>query len=292
MNKLYKILAGVMIFTGLISCDLNEIPEFDPADSYVSFSVAEVTKSESAGKISIPISIASVDAIKTMVTYEVVDGTAKLGKDYSLVDPSAVVTFDGKAREGVIELNITDNSGVYTGDVKFTINLVSGGPDLNVGSESICEVTITDNDHPLAAILGEYEASATDFFAGAAASWNLTLTKDAEKIDLVWIKGLTPALIGFPNSEFYGTVSPDLKVITIPCGQKTAFIYPGAGPLSIGLLDADAGTFSEGGDIVMTMNSDGVFTTPAGVYCYITEMAGPNGVDGIVNDGKFKWTKK
>ncbi len=292
MKRIYKLVAGLVTFASLVSCNLNEVPGFDPEDSFVAFSKASVMVNEDAGTITLPVYIASIDPVKTMVTYEVVAETAKEGVNFDLVDESAVMVFDGKNREGAVQIDITDLKGEYTGDLKFSVKLVSGGADLNIGAENVCEVTIADLDHPLAAILGEYTASATDFFAGAPASWSLTILKDAEQVNIVWIKGLTPSLGGFPNSEFYGTVSEDLKEITIPCGQKSAFVYPGAGPISIGALDAAAGQYSTDGNIVMTMTEDGVFTSPDGIYVFITEMDGPNGVDGIVNDGNMKWTKK
>ena len=142
----------------LASCqNLNQDPVFDDGDAFVAFDIASKSISEDGGRISIPVTLASVAGVNSTVSYEFVDGTAALGKNYKPVDESGILNFSSSNRTANIEVDILDNPGVFTGDINFTIKFKSTG-SVKAGAENACVITITDNDHPLSAILGSYTA--------------------------------------------------------------------------------------------------------------------------------------
>lgn len=286
-NTIYKYLipAAAALMTA-VSCDLNEIPSFNDADAFAAFDVASVSVNEDKGTVSIPVTIASVEPRRTMVTYEVVDGTAKLGTNYSLTDESAVLSFDGTVRTQEIVININDIDG-STGNLTFTVNLISAG-GLNLGAESTCTVTIVDLDHPLASILGDYTATGTSALDGASESWMMTFMSDPDNDNVVWIDGIIKVAYGYPEIDwrFYGnvTVDDDGKVtsISLPCGQSPVDPING-NVVSLWLLTGD-GKVSQTGTVTMTPTASGFVVNEGYGVGYSTEDDRVS-VFGIYNPG-------
>lgn len=288
MKTIYKyLIMGTAALSAVVSCDLNSLPEFNDADSFAAFDMTSISVNEDAGTVTIPVTIASLEPKKAMVTYEAVDGTAVEGTNYTLADESAVLSFDGTVRTQNIVINIKNIEG-YTGNRTFTVNLVSAG-SLNLGYESSCTVRIVDLDHPLASILGSYAATATDDGLGSQA-WTLTLSADEEDTKMVWIDYITPFAVSYPSMDFrvYGNVSEDLSTITIPCGQSLA-LYDENDPF---VLCQYLGEYkvSTSGNIVMTTADGGTtFTTENGIG-FVTNEYVFNGA--MLLPGTTTWTKQ
>lgn len=221
MKNIYKFLGCALALSAAFSCSkLNETPVFDAAESFVAFDKASVVIAENGGVVSLPVSVASIDPTAVTVAYEVVDGTAAAGTNFSLADASATLVFDGTARSANIEINVVDIAGKFTGDLTFTVNLVSAG-SLKIGANSSCTVTISDLDHPLLDILGLYTAKGESYFNGPA-TWDAEFIKDATDITKVWMRGLAPGF-AYPTDLIYGTVSEDHNTITVPIGQMLPY---------------------------------------------------------------------
>lgn len=290
-NIFLKIMAGAAAIVAFASCNLNENPAFDEADSFVAVDKATLIVNETVGKISIPVTIASIDPVKTAVTYEVVEGTAKAGVDFTLVDESAVLLYDGKERTMNIELNIIPHVGEYTGDRTLTIKLVSAGKTLKLGANDVCVVKISDLDHPLAEILGEYTCTAEDKGNGSV-SWTMNMSKDPSDVTVVWVDFICPLAASYPGMKFsvYGNVSEDKKTISFPCGQKPGALYAQDDPFTFIWFDYEDGyEVSESGEVVMTSETPGVWTTEDGMGFCSTEYVF-NG--GMILKGTAVWTKK
>lgn len=228
MKTIFKYIAGAVAVAALAGCNLNPLPTFDQADSFVAFDRGSVTVDENAGTVTLPLTIASVDPVKTNISYELVDGTAKQGVNYDSLDESAVVVFDGTERTGSIVISIKDLAGTYTGDLSFSVKLVAA-TGINLGASNVCTVTINDLDHPLSAILGEYTSTAHDYFDDADVSWTVTLMKDPKDVNIVWVDGFSKTFAGtYPAADwrFYGNVVKDedgtITGINFPCGQTFA----------------------------------------------------------------------
>lgn len=214
MKKIFYYIGIIALGLAAASCDdYNSAPVFDDANAFVEFGATSVSIAEDGGLISIPVTLASVKGIEENVSYAAVDGSAIEGKDFELVDGTATLKFDAQNRTQNIQVKILDRAGEYTGDLRFKIEIKSAG-SVGVGMNSSCTVTITDNDHPLAAILGNYTVSGESYFDGAH-QWTATFTKDPDDISVVHIKGLTYDL----SDEVTGQVSEDQSTITIGLGQ-------------------------------------------------------------------------
>lgn len=280
-NTFFRIMAGVAAIVTLASCNLNDFPTFNDADAFVALETSSVIVDENVGTITIPVTIASVDPVKTAVTYEIVEGTAKAGEDFTLADDSAVLTFDGKERTKNIVINITDKTGTHTGDLTFTINLISGGKTLNIGAISSCTVKISDLDHPLADILGSYTVTATDFAQGDV-TWVMNLSKDDKDYNVVWIDYVCP-LAKSGSMSVYAIVSEDHKTISIPCGQQTE-----EGLIFVEYTYDNGHYANRSGSVDMVSTTPGVFTTEQGIG--MIEGSSLYG-GGVLIQGTTVWTK-
>ncbi len=282
MNKIYKFLAAALALSAMFACSkLNETPSFDDSKAFAAFDVTSMTVNENVGTVRIPVTVASVEPKSVAVAYTVEDGTAKAGVNYSLVDESAVLAFDGKARTMYIELNITNLAGEYTGDVSFTVSLVKPG-SMDLGASSKCTVRISDLDHPLADILGTYVVTATDFAQGDV-SWEMTLSKDENDVTVVWIDYVCP-LAKSGAMSVYANVSDDHKTISIPCGQQTE-----EGLIFVEYTYDNGHYATKTGSVDMVSTTPGVFTTTQGIG-----MIEGNSLygGGVLIQGTTVWTKK
>lgn len=294
MNKLIRIIPVVAGFVLLASCDLNKYPEFDDKDAFAAIDIAKVSVKETVGKISIPVTIASVNPIQTSVTYTVADGaTAKDGENYSFVDKSGVLSFNGEERTKTIDINIADLSGIYTGDVSFTISLVSATSNVNLGTEKTCVVTIEDLDHPLADVLGEYTVTATDYAYGPQ-QYTMSLTKDDNDATIVWCDYITPFAKSYPAYKFavWGKVSEDHSTITFSLGQKPgADMDYGAMVLCSFSVSDEGFDIQDEGELVFTKTSEGVFSTNTSI-AFVDDKYVYRGALLLGGENTTVWTKK
>jgi hypothetical protein len=135
------------------------------------------------------------------------------GTHYKLVNSSKSLSFTKENPTQYIEFEILDND-IFEGDVRFTITLTK--PDgLNLGANKTCVVTIEDDEHPLAFILGTFTAKGTSQFDGEL-EWSVRIEKDATDLNKVWITGLVDGT----TSAIYGTVNADKTEISIPLEQQ------------------------------------------------------------------------
>jgi len=263
MRKFIKISAIAAVLAAAVSCDLNKAPVFTDEMSFAAFDVASMTVAESGKKVSIPVTIASLEPVKVSVAFKVLaDDSFKAveGKDFKLADDSGVLVFDGKQRTANIDIDIFPRTGEFTGDLKFALQLESAGT-LNIGHENVCVVTIQDEDHPLAFILGDYAVSADSYFSNIGHfDWTITIVKDPEDINVVWFHNIDPYFYSYNFSAangfniFYGNVSEDKKSIVIPQGQELGYE-------ATKIVGLDAADPDESGDdftdVYLTISEDG-----------------------------------
>ena len=253
------LLAGAV---ALASCDKNEPNVFDDKDAFVAFDVVTASYEEDSVSFKVPVTLASVKGLEETVKFEIVTPEEKgavEGVNYKLVTTSGVLSFDAENRTQYIEFK-TMTDGEYTGDLKFSVKLLPT-ETLPVGSESECTVTISDIDHPLTFMLGEYTAASTDFFSGAPTSWTMTIYKDAEDDHKVWIDNI------FNNSgwaaadtRYYGIVSDDHTTLNIPFGQESEYKYQGKTPVVLLGLTSE-GNGADTGSVDVNIVVDGANVT-------------------------------
>lgn len=219
MKKIVIFLSVAALSVVAASCsNLNTEPSFDDRNAFVEFDKNSKVVKEDDGEISIPVTLCSLKGIEDAVSFEVKDGKAKAGTDFELVDGTAVLNFDSSNRTRNIKIKVIEHKGEYTGDLDFTIALKSAGT-AGIGMVKKCKVTIQDNDHPLAAILGAYTGSVTEYNK-TAKTWTCNLTKDENDVTVVHIDAILPVCEGSKKFGFTGTVNETKDQITFKSGQQ------------------------------------------------------------------------
>ena len=207
------------------------------------------------------------------VVYKVTDKGAKEGvhftyttnciaNDSNYVD-STKLFFTKTQYSDTIYIKTIDNDK-FAGDTYFTITLKNAN-GANLGSSSVCEVTITDDEHPLAFMLGTGVASGLSYYDGAE-QWAVNVAKDTEgDVTKVFITNLIPYTPTY--TPLYGFVNEEKTELTIPVGQVqkgkyylklrffTEYTYDDNG------LDID-GELEDGDKIVCSIDANGNITTP------------------------------
>ena len=228
--KISKFIYAAVVGGVLASCQSVDTPMFSDKDAFVAFDSKSTSIAENAAReVKIPISLVASKGLDVSVGFEI-DTTAYAGKNaakegvnYRLKNTSNTLSFtDGGEMVAYLSIEPIDN-GTYDGDVCFDIKL-SAPEGCNLGANYTTTVTISDDDHPLAAagILGTYTASGVSPFEddnGATFTWTCEVVKDADYIDRVWFTQIVPIESGAVYKSVMGTVSADFKSITINAGQ-------------------------------------------------------------------------
>ena len=293
MKTINKLLSGILSLTFLFAgCAKNEMPTFKPSDSFIAFSTSKANLAEnSKNLVAIEVLCSSlyginasvefeiiprevtVDTIvvkledKDSVTYKVTDKGAKEGvhfsyttnclANYSTTD-STKLFFSKNQVADTIFIKAIDN-GIFTGDLYFTIKLknVEGA---NLGASRTCEVTVADDEHPLAFMLGEFSGLGESYFNGPT-SWSLTIAKDPDgDLNKVWLDPMISAVSG--ANPIYGIVNDEKTEIKIPARQTLMSGYSdGHKVMFDGFRDiSDDGYIPEGEFINATIAPDGTIT--------------------------------
>ena len=261
-NTLKYIGLALVAAAALISCDSNDPSKFDDKDAFVAFDKTSVSLAENyseGGAIcKIPVTLASVKGLQESIKFEVVSPDtkgAKEGVNFEVLTSTGVLSFDAENRTRYIEIK-TIYDGVYTGDLKFTINLI-GTDSVPAGSEGSCTVTINDIDHPLSFMLGSYTMTAEKYKSGPI-TWTMEILKDADDDHMVWFYNL------LGNSSwagddvlYYGTVNEDHTVLTIPFGQTSEYKYSNGNPITLLGLTPDLNGYDSGSLNVNIINDGG-----------------------------------
>ena len=270
MKKIFAFLSVIALGSAFVACEnLNQYPTFDDADAFVEIGKTSVSVAEDGGSVSIPVTLASVSGISETISYEAVDGTAVNGTDYTLADGSATLTFGPDARTQYIKINIIDRPGNYTGDLKFTVKIKSTG-STSAGVHDECTVTITDNDHPLAAILGEYTATSATY-GGGSQSWDLTISKDPDDVTIVHVDNLTPGCIDYASWgdwSMSAVVNEDKDKMTFAAAQTCEASYQSTDDVFQLLTWTDGIYLDSDTDVIFTLQADGTWLCEQNIWLF------------------------
>ena len=288
--KIYKIVYGMLAaaLMTFASCS-NDYPTFDDADAFVAMTSSSAFISETGDSLVVPVMLTSLSGLEKTVEFTLTPDSvagAVEGTHYTLVNESKSLTFTKDQPTQYIKFKIKDND-VFGGDVKFTISLVQ--PEgLNLGANKTCTVTIEDDEHPLAFILGEFTAKGTSYFDGEI-EWTARIEKDASNLNMVWITGLVDGT----TTAIYGTVNEDKTEVTIPMEQQ---VHPHS---TYDILleaygwDGSARTsLEDGAPLVGKIEADGTISFPdywfGGYAFYKSDGSGAGWWDLLQNDVVLK----
>ena len=258
----------------LASCNINEYPSFDDADAFLAFTSSTAAVGEEAGSLEIPVLLTSKSGLSATAEIEVVadeTGTGAIEGTHFTIE-NKTLTFSGlEGATQKIKINVIDND-VFGGNKSFTIRLKEGG-SVKLGAAKTCKVTIQDNEHPLAFILGTYGASADSYFSSRGHfDWDITISRDETDINKVWIGDLDPyfAANGYTAANgsniFYGIVNEEKTQILVPVGQTLG--YQNTALVAFVAADPDVDE-TEGDNVVIDIKDDGrtlVITNSWGIY--------------------------
>ena len=249
--KLYKLITFGLALSAMVlsSCRDNDYPTFDDADAFVAMQSATYVVGETGDSIAIPVMLTSLSGLQKTVEFTLTPDSvagAVEGTHYTLVNESKSLTFTKDQPTQYIKFKIIDNN-TYDGNVKFTVSLAKT-EGLNLGANSNCVVTIRDDEHPLAAFLGTYSASADSYFASRGHfDWEITISTDESDDNKVWIANIDPyfgkyGYVAPKYNFFYGFANEEKTDIHIPVGQELGYdatTLEGF-PLGVALDDADS----------------------------------------------------
>lgn len=258
----------------LASCNINEYPSFDDGDAFLAFTSSTAAVGEEAGSLEIPVLLTSKSGLSATAEIEVVadeTGTGAIEGTHFTIE-NKTLTFSGlEGATQKIKINVIDND-VFGGNKSFTLRLKEGG-SIKLGAAKTCKVTIQDNEHPLAFILGTYGASADSYFSSRGHfDWDITINRDETDINKVWIGDLDPyfASYGYNAANdcniFYGVVNEDRTQILIPVGQKLGYQDTALAAFVAADPDQDE---TESENIVIDIKDNGqtlVITNAWGIY--------------------------
>ena len=276
LNFLNIFIIGALV---LVSCDVNKTPTFQDKDSFVGFTTPTVSVKEDGGVVRLPVTFASPDGKTVTATYTVKDISAKQGTNYSLKNAAATITFDAQNRNSFIEINIVNKAGLFTGDLKFSVE-ITAVPGANVGGDKVCTVTINDLDHPLTPILGNYNATGTSYFDGPS-GWVMTFAKDASDVTKVWISNF---VLDGSTLPVYGVVNKTMTEIKVPKGQRIAE-NPSYGFIELrGYYGPDGAVeIADGENITIKINPDFSMDVMDEIGAYVWKNADKSGGLGWFN---------
>ena len=217
MKILNKITFGlVALATMAFSSCSNDLPEFNDADAFVALRATTASFVENGEGTEIDVLLTSLNGLEGSVDFEIVPDSvapANEGVDFTIENASKTLTFTKDAPTQSIKIKPIDND-VYTGDKRFTINLVNA-KGVNLGANKSITVTVEDNEHPLAFMLGTYAAKGEGNWDGDI-EWTVKIAKDDTDAAKVWISNMVP---GGSNTAIYGTVNDAKDEIRIPVKQ-------------------------------------------------------------------------
>ncbi len=228
MKKITTIFLAVLSGLVVASCDMSEDFKTYP---FAEFGGSSTSVAENVGTIKIPVVLYHAAKKQVMVTVQGVDGTASLGKNYSISDlTSGVLTFEPGDSVKYVTVSIIDKPGVFTGTLAFSLKLSGATENVEISNGSTYAVTIKDNDHPLAEIIGTYTATATALTAKTgsteAVTWTCTFRPYDGDVTRLWCDKIIPMFAELPSygdGSIYCKVSSDKKRLSFPSGQTTSF---------------------------------------------------------------------
>lgn len=209
-----------LALTVFTSCS-NDYPEFNDSDAFIALRQSSISVSEVSGELEIPVLLSSLSGKAGSVDFEIVpdkNAPAEEGVHFMVENTSKTLTFTAEENTQVIKLKIIDND-TYDGDVRFSIKLTNV-QGVKLGAENSVNITIEDDEHPLAFMLGTFTASGESYFNGAQ-DWTILIAKDDTDVSKVWITNFV-AGGSSASSPIYGTVNDEKTEIHIPVKQEIA----------------------------------------------------------------------
>lgn len=278
MKTISKVLCALVLAAGFVACtDPDRNPEFT-SYTFVTFVGSGYSVAEDTVQFDIPVMVYPKPNGDITVTLAIVDDeskTATLGTDFTLENDVLSFTAADTVNTKAMTVKVVNHTGVFTNTLGFNVEIKEiVGDAVVVGTNNLVSVIIKDLDHPLSAILGEYDLDGLFYNSGlyllqpnasAIGLKPVAFTTDADDPTIVWISSLCPMYGWYAEgvSKVYGKVADDFSTIKVPYGQILSANY-GEGLVPVGLQKLsydstnglDIADFEEGECITFTRDTE------------------------------------
>ena len=300
MKNIAKFIAAGSVLFALAAC--SHVAQFTTED-FVAISGTSYTVVESTATLTIPVcAYPASGQSNTTVTFDVKNGTAVAGEDFTFAPANGVLNFAGEETQN-ITITIIGQPGVFTGDKSFVVELKDASNNYAMSTINSAKVNIKDEDHPLTALFGDYELNGVSFYKDDGyypVTVPMTIKPYEGDVTRVWMNGFVAFNIQswypgyFVDSSVYANVSSDMKTITIPVPQATPTIaaaFESDEPFTMYKWDSTANKFiTESDTIVFTLDEEsGAYVTvnPYGFNIPAAVKLGPLYDDLIMYSDKY-----
>lgn len=267
MKKIYLFLLMILA-VGFVACDdeLDGI-KFQEENSFIAFESRMASIGEdSDGVLELVVNLSTTTPKAITVDFdfstEGIDNPAQVGTHFELLNDSKTLTFAKGEYTQTIRIKAIDND-VRDLDklvvVKLTANSIGLPLGVADGKNSELTLTVADNEHPLALILGSYNEDDFVLKDGSLdGSYDITISQDEDDETVVWI------------NNFWGGGDYNIKAV-VDLANKTMTILPGQiiyqhddyGDFKVVRIDLDAGAYDPESGIVCSIDDQGNITTEA-----------------------------
>ncbi len=263
MKKIKYIIIGMIGVLLFASCEEDQIL-FKDSMSAVGFygSSANVMEKDAAGaggnSVVVQFLVTTVATSPACdITFEIdtegISNPAVEGVDFEVIPTRNVSVSAGG---GYYDLTITaiDNDEFdVNGNKSFRLKVVSNSLGYDLASESAITITITDDDHPLGWMFGDYAVATTET-ANGSTSHSGKIASVEDETTKIKFYGMAGAAYGPALEDPYfilGTVNDEQTTVTIAAGQ--AWDSWGYGPVELTAWEDDNGEGEESDVLVGTI---------------------------------------
>ncbi|MFO7940908.1 MAG: hypothetical protein R6U66_14265 [Bacteroidales bacterium] len=272
-NKFILLSILFIAIFGFFGCEEDETT-FSQSDAFVNFDAIKNLKiaENSTNTLAIPLNFASTGGISTTVTLETnvegISNPAIVGEDFEFYNREGQVietlnfTFDGNSFTDTLYIKPIDNDE-RDRDKAFNLKIASATNEVEVAQfRNEYTITISDDEHPLALILGEYSFSGVSAFADSDVSGNILIEAVPDDETMVTVSGMPVGNVEAADvNSFTCSVDIESKTITILAGQPL-FAYGDYGDFVFtkgGIVDDSLVAYDD--DIIGTIDASGNITT-------------------------------
>lgn len=240
------ILYSLWILLFLFACSESEQVEYSRLS--VGFQKSKVDVGENTGMLEIPVVLSGCNVdmpLQVSVQASTVDGEAKSGVDYELVDTKLTFNMCGTT---TLRIKIIDNQEI-TNDVKtFTVSIKAENPEISSVISTV-KVYILSEDVEKATITGHYTLMAQDFIKStqlSSAPGGVEITQDPDDESRFYLRNMV-----LVNGN---------KVLPLTMGDDLYFTVDNSGNMSMPGLQK-IGDYGKGEATAIALTAEGETTT-------------------------------
>ena len=187
MKKIkYCLFVGLLL--GMIACDDNIPQSFNKDDAYASFPVSAINVNENTlDVLHVPVALAGFQGgsgvnVFVEVSTAGISNPAIEGVDFTIASRS--VSFTSGTEIGYVDITVIDNDQ-FEGKKSFYLVIANTTPNLKPTIQDKVLITIQDDEHPWAILLGEYDIVGFSLFDGEPYEESIFIEPSDEDVSIL-----------------------------------------------------------------------------------------------------------